>query len=137
MIRFLFIFIVLCSFNAFAEVKISDVSIRKGPKSDYPVTIYLKIHNTGEKLDYLLGAQIIESESSIVSVNKTVIERGVARIIRINQLALPAKSIINLSPQGIYLVARNINSFMLTNSKLSIKFCFKYSASITYNFSSQ
>lgn len=128
MIRILISLLVFFASTALAEIKISDEFVRIGYKEDYPTTIYLKLHNIGNQLDYLLGAQVINNQNANVTINKTVIEKGVVRIIRINQLTLPANSIVELAPQGIYLVVRNINKFKLS----AIRLYFKYAGAITY-----
>lgn len=128
----LIIFIALlfsCLVKADDNLKIHDLIIKQAIDSNHPATIYLNIENLGNKLDYLLAVEIADHPEAIVTINKTVIEQNVARIIKIDRLTIPAESTINLAPLGIYLVARNLPA----TQSIKIKFIFSNAQEVIYS----
>ena len=114
----LLLFSLLTSSLSFAQdIIISDLKTRPALQAGYPTTIYLNIENTSDQLDYLTDVKIIGYPNAIVTINKTVIEKNVARVIHIDRLAIPQHSKVSLSPRGIYIVATKLP--VITNYTIS------------------
>lgn len=109
-----------------SDLTISDLSIRWGKNS----AIYLTINNLANKMDYLIGAEVIGHPEAIVSINKTVIEKHIARIIKINKLAIPPNYSVKLAPIGIYLVIKNLEQKNSNPGNNKIKLSFQEAGSI-------
>ena len=119
---------ILLALSALADdLTISDLSIRWGKNS----AIYLTFNNVSNNIDYLMGAEVVGHPEAIVSINKTVIEKHIARIITINKLAIPAKYSVKLAPMEIYLVIKNLEKKSVTQENYKIRFFFKEAGSIT------
>ncbi len=123
--RIISLFIILLPFIS-KGVDISNINIRSSIKQNYPTTIYLNIENDSNQLDYLLNIEVMEQPQSSATINKTVIEQNVARIIKIDRLAIPAHSKIKLAPLGIYIVINKL----LDTSSIKLKFTFKHAGEV-------
>jgi copper(I)-binding protein len=86
------------------NIIIRDMQVRKAISPNHPTTIYLTIDNLANEIDYLLE---VEVNGLPATIRKTVIEKNIARIIKIDRLGLPAKSTVFLAPMGIYIVVND------------------------------
>lgn len=120
--------IVLLPFISNAII-IDDVRIMQATGNNYPAVVYLSLENDSDDLEYLMGVEVIGHPESKAIISKTVIEKNVARIIKIDRLAIPDSSKINLTPIGIYIVIHNLNS----SSPIDLKFNFKNSGEVIVN----
>ncbi|MEK6733818.1 MAG: hypothetical protein AABY27_01785 [Pseudomonadota bacterium] len=91
-----------------SDINIFNLQVRKAYTDGATTTIYFDINNNSDEINYLLDAEIINCPTCKVTINKTVIEKNVARIITINRLAIPANSSINLAQKRIYMVIKNL-----------------------------
>ena len=69
-----------------------------------------------------MSAKIIDHPNSLVQIRKTVIEKNIVRIIKIDRLIIPAHSTVTLDPIGIYLVATGPLYFETKPLKLEFRF---------------
>ena len=123
MLRFLAIILIYFPFFAYAEnIKIHNVQIRPALQKGFPTTVYLSIDNLTNEIDSLLKVEVHGSTGT--SINKTVIERGVARIIKIDRLTIPAHSTVNLAPFGIYIVVQGLSPEFAKETSMNIKLIF-------------
>ncbi len=125
---FLLFFIALFPFISKAII-IDDVRIMQAEGNNYPAVVYLSLENDSDNLEYLVGVEVIDHPESKAIISKTVIEKNVARIIKIDRLAIPDYSKISLSPIGIYIVIHNLDS----SSPIDLKFTFKNSGEVIVN----
>ena len=110
-------------------IEITDIETRQSPLDQNPITVYFTIENTGIDLDYLYKVIINNQPNSIVKINKTVIEKGVARVINIDRLGLPPAIKFNSKRLRIYLVIEGLPSnikdfelkFIFANNKPIIR----------------
>lgn len=124
--------ILVCSFIFFVsgsviaeDLSIKNVHIRSAIEDGYLTTLYLSIENKSNEIDYLIGAEIIDYPDLVVSVNKTVIEKTIVRIINIDRLAIPPKTTVTLAPLGIYIVIKKLPLKVLKSRPLEMRFFFK------------
>lgn len=130
------IFIYFISYSVFAEdLSIKNVKIRPAIEDVASATIYLSIENKSNQIKYLLGAQVIGYPNSIVNINKTVIEKTISRIIKIDRLAIPSQSTINLLPLGIYMVIKKIPLEVYKSKTIDIRFIFENNEIVMKNIS--
>lgn len=116
LILFLFAFPSL----AFAlEIKVKEVKVRFALAENYPTSIYFSIENSGNNLDYLVDGKILDCPNCKTQINKTVFEKSIARIIKLDRIALPAKSNMNSEDFRIYISVDGLKS-----KKFRIKFIF-------------
>ncbi len=121
--------VILFAFSAQAtDIKISDIYIRPALSKNHATTLYLNIENTSNEIDYLIGAELTDNPEARISINKTVIEKNIARIINIDKLAIPPRSLVKLAPLGIYLVIKNGTS----SDALKIRFIFRNHTSLVF-----
>ena len=119
----IFFFLTLFAFSAqAADINIHNLYVWPALDKKHPTTFYFDIKNNSNNIDYLIGAEIIDHPEVNISINKTVIEQNIARIIYIDQLAIPANSEIKLAPIGIYLICKNFPSEI---KDLKMKLIFK------------
>ncbi|MCT4634946.1 MAG: copper chaperone PCu(A)C [Rickettsiales bacterium] len=125
---FLLFFIALFPFISKAII-IDDVRIMQAEGNNYPAVVYLSLENDSDNLEYLVGVEVIDHPESKAIISKTVIEKNVARIIKIDRLAIPDYSKISLDPIGIYIVIHNLDS----SSPIDLKFTFKNAGEVIVN----
>lgn len=125
---FLLFFIALFPFISKAII-IDDVRIMQATGNNYPAVVYLSLDNDSDNLEYLMGVEVIDYPKSKAIISKTVIEKNVARIIKIDRLAIPDYSKIHLAPIGIYIVIHNLDS----SSPIDLKFNFKNAGEVIVN----
>lgn len=119
-------FIFFISSSAIAEdLSIKNVHIRSAIEDGYLTTLYLSIENKSNEIDYLIGAEIMDYPDLVVSINKTVIEKTIVRIINIDRLAIPPQSTVTLAPLGIYIVIKKLPLKALKSRPLEMRFFFK------------
>ena len=130
------IIFLLLPYLAWADsLSVSNIQLRPSLQLGYPTTIYLTINNPNNQLDYLVGVEIVNHPHASVSINKTVIEKNIARIIHIDRLAIPPNSTVSLAPLGIYLVAQNLSPNFRDNKPIQLKFIFKNYGAIFHKIS--
>lgn len=122
LVLFLLLLSSLCS--ADDHIEISNLSIKFFHNKNSSVTIYGDITNPNEQLDYLLNIEVIDHPEAIVTINKTVIEQNIARIIQIDRLAIPAHTTVNLKPLGIYLIMNHLSKEVFQTNNFKVKFIF-------------
>jgi copper(I)-binding protein len=99
--KYIYFFLLLLPFISSAEeLEINNVKVRQN-------TFYLSISNLGDETDYLLRVEVDNSSGAIY---KTIIDKGMARIIKIDRLIIPPRSMVDLAPLGIYIVINNLSA---------------------------
>ena len=104
-----------------ATVKVSNIVTRQSILDNRPITAYFTLENTGNEIDYLLEVKIENYPSALVTLHKTVIEKGVARIIKLDRLGIPSKIKFDSNKLRIYLV---IEGNYLESENIKINFTF-------------
>lgn len=123
--------IILSIANQSYAIKIDHLKIRPALKPGHLTSFYLNIENDNAELDYLLSVKIIDQPNTEVQIRKTVIEKNIARIIKIDRLIIPAHTTVNLAPLGIYLISTgDLNNKTKT---LKLEFNFKNAGKIVIN----
>ena len=121
--RYIFIYFSIFLLSSYSHaIKLENLKVRPALKTNYLTSFYLKIENNSDKLDYLLSVKIIDHPNSLVQIRKTVIEKNIVRIIKIDRLIIPAHSTVTLDPIGIYLVATGPLYFKTKPLKLEFSF---------------
>lgn len=127
-LTFCLLFSLLCKANE--NVAINHLYSKYIGDKNNSLVIYGVMNNISNQLDYLLGLEVVGHPEIEVTINKTVIEQNVARIIKIDRLAIPAESSVSLTPLGIYLVTTKFPEELLKVGKIKIKFIFSQYAII-------
>jgi copper(I)-binding protein len=124
----IFIVILLSLFftivKADENIVIRDLVVKPAINQNHLTTIYLNIDNLSNQLDYLLAVSVVDHPDAIVTINKTVIEKNVARVIKIDRLALPGHSTVNLAPIGIYIVINSQTEKLFVHKPVKLEFIF-------------
>ena len=116
-------FVLFSSCYCYSDEKIilHDIEVRSALAEGYPTSIYFIIENKGEILDYLMSVELIDYPKIKTTINKSIFEKKIARIIEINRLALPANTMVTSHPLHIYIIATGIPP---ATKKLNLKFIF-------------
>jgi periplasmic copper chaperone A len=80
--------------------------------------VYLYIINKGDKTKYLESAET--DKSQITEIHKTVSEKGVSTMIKVDKLAIPEKSTIEMKPGGLHIMLMKLNEALKTGDKFKI-----------------
>lgn len=96
----------LCSVVQAADtLEISHAWIREAPPSSKVLAGYMTINNQRETAITINGISSPDFESA--EVHRTVINEGVARMLHIEQLDIPANGNVKLEPGGLHLMLFN------------------------------
>ncbi len=125
------IFLIVLLAASSQAIKIDHLSYRSALTADYSTSFYLEIENDSNQLDYLLEVKIIDQPNLLIQIRKTVIEKNIARIIKIDRLIVPAHSTVSLSPLGIYIVATGPLFFQ--ENPLKLEFIFENAGKVVVN----
>lgn len=83
-------------------IAVSGAWIREAPPGAEVLAAYMEIRNSGAREDVLLEARTPIAE--IVSIHRTVMKGGVARMEHLESIRIPAKSTVRLRPGGDHLM---------------------------------
>ena len=96
----------LCNIAQAADaLEISHAWIREAPPSSKVLAAYMSINNQRETAITINGISSPDFESA--EVHRTVINEGVARMLHIEQLEIPANGNVKLEPGGLHLMLFN------------------------------
>ncbi len=84
------------------ELRISNAWIREAPPGTGVLAGYLSIENEGKAAVTISG--ISSDDFSAIEIHRTVIENGVARMLSIGQIDIPAGDSFVLEPGGYHLM---------------------------------
>ena len=88
-----------------ATLAVQDAWIREAPPTASVLAAYMVISNTGESP---VGITAIASpDFELTELHRTIVESGVARMVPIEKLEIPAGDTISLDPGGIHLMLIN------------------------------
>ena len=122
MIRFIFILLILPCFAHGKSINIENITVKPALAEGYSTSIYLDITNEKSTLDYLTKVEIIGHPEAKARINKTVIDKNIARIINIDRLIIPANSKVKLAPIGIFIRVTNLPFNISKNLKIKLSF---------------
>lgn len=93
----IYLIILLLPFSSLANINVIDVKINQNPNGFS--TLYFNLINDSDKTEYITGFKINNQETPIY---KTIIDKNISKIIKINKLALPAKAVTQFKPFGLF-----------------------------------
>jgi copper(I)-binding protein len=91
--------------HAETDLRISNAWIREAPPGSHVLAGYLTIENAGTAAVTVAG--ISGDDFSSIEIHRTVIEDGMARMLSIGQLDIPAGNAFILEPGGYHLMLFN------------------------------
>ena len=90
---------------AASTLEITHPWVREAPPSARVLAAYMSIKNPGDSAITING--ISSPDFEYAEIHRTVINDGVARMLHIKQLDVPANGIIRLEPGGLHLMLFN------------------------------
>ena len=85
-----------------SELSIKDAWIREAPPTARVLAGYLTLVNTGDSTITVTAISSPDFEGA--EIHRTVIEDGVARMLPVNRLEIPASGQLTLEPGGLHLM---------------------------------
>ena len=111
--------LILCNVAQAADtLEISHAWIREAPPSSKVLAGYMTINNQGETAISINGISSPDFESA--EVHRTVINEGIARMLHIEQLEIPAKGNVKLEPGGLHLMLFNPERALAAGDSVSL-----------------
>lgn len=96
--------------------------------TDATSAVYLTIQNSGSQSDRLVSATSQVAQS--VEIHQSLVQNNVASMLKLDTLALPAKSTIQFQPGGYHLMLIGVNRALNPGDKISLSLQFEKSAPI-------
>ena len=107
----------------FAEIVISDATVRPATKATHSTAFYMQIENTGNDDDALIGAS--SSCAKETMIHNTIEKEGVNRMLEIDRLAIPAHQKVVMKPGGLHVMAMDIIADVKKGSKVKLTLNFE------------
>lgn len=104
--------------NAETDLRISNAWIREAPPGSHVLAGYLSIENAGTAAVTISG--ISGDDFSSIEIHRTVIEDGMARMLSIGQLDIPAGDSFVLEPGGYHLMLFNPGRALTTGDSVEL-----------------
>ena len=109
----------LCNIAQAADtLEITHPWIREAPPSSKVLAAYMSINNPGDTAITINGISSPDFESA--EVHRTVINEGVARMLHIEQLEVPANGNVRLEPGGLHLMLFNPEHMLTAGDTVSL-----------------
>ena len=87
------------------DVTIDNAWIREAPPISRVQAGYLSLHNTSNNQLNIVGAT--SPAFSSIGFHETVVENGLSKMFHLESITLPAKSNVDLKPEGMHLMLFN------------------------------
>lgn len=100
------------------DLRISNAWIREAPPGSSVLAGYLSIENAGTAAVTISG--ISSDDFSAIEIHRTVIENGMARMLSIGQLDIPAGGSFVLEPGGYHLMLFNPGRALTTGDSVEL-----------------
>ena len=104
--------------NAETDLRISNAWIREAPPGSHVLAGYLTIENAGTAAVTISG--ISGDDFSSIEIHRTIIEDGMARMLSIGQLDIPAGDSFVLEPGGYHLMLFNPERTLTTGDNVEL-----------------
>lgn len=104
--------------NAETDLRISNAWVREAPPGSHVLAGYLTIENQGPATVTISG--ISGDDFSSIEIHRTVIEDGMARMLSIGQLDIPAGDSFVLEPGGYHLMLFNPDRTLTTGDSVEL-----------------
>ena len=88
--------------GADAMLGISNPWIREAPPGARVMAGYMELHNSGDAS--ITVTSISSPDFAATEIHRTVVESGVARMLSVEQLEIPASSHIKIEPGGLHIM---------------------------------
>ena len=108
----------VCNFAQADTLNITHAWIREAPPSSKVLAAYMSINNPGETAITVKGISSPDFESA--EVHRTVINEGVARMLHVEQLEVPANGNVKLEPGGLHLMLFNPERTLAAGDTVSL-----------------
>jgi hypothetical protein len=117
--------ILLCLSNAYASnsIKVDKQWARPSLGHSKNTAIYMDIINLASENDALISVETDIAESS--EIHKSVNIDGVASMVKIDKLALPAKQTVTLKPRGLHIMLMKLYKPLNKGDKINLVFVFE------------
>ena len=104
------------------NIEIKGAFVR--PTTSKSTAAYMDIVNTGTKDDILTEVVILDRKA-IIETHKTVIEDGIAQMVPVNKLMIPAGQTVHLAPKGIHIMIMGLEAPIKNGDTVSLEFHFQ------------
>jgi len=108
----------LCNTAQAATLEIFHPWVREAPPSSRVLAAYMTVKNPGDTAISIEGISSPDFESA--EVHRTVVHEGMARMLHIKQLEIPAKGTVRLEPGGLHLMLFNPNRSLATGDSVTL-----------------
>ena len=95
----------VCTAAHAATLEITHAWVREAPPASKVLAAYMAIKNPGDAAVSISGISSPDFESA--ELHRTVVSEGMARMLHIKQLEIPANATVGLEPGGLHLMLFN------------------------------
>jgi periplasmic copper chaperone A len=130
--KYILIAIFMVSGYAHSHVHLNGIEIREAfvrPTTSKSTAAYMDIINTGKKDDILTHVTILDRKA-IIETHKTVIEDGIAQMVPVNKLMIPAGQTVHLAPKGIHIMIMGLEAPIKDGETVSLELHFQEAGKI-------
>ncbi len=110
------------------QIQIEDAWVRAVPPVSKMSAAFLKIRNSGDEEDLLVGVRT--SVSRVAEVHTTVMERGVMKMRRLESVRIPAGETVEFKPMGKHIMLIDLKRPLRPGDRVKLILVFKKSGEI-------
>ena len=106
-----------------------DAWVREAPPGAQVLAAYLTLENPGTKADKLVA--VLSPDFARVEIHATEIRDGIARMIAIDTLPIPAHAVVKLAPGGYHLMLHRPRRALAAGMSVTLQLRFDSGARLT------
>jgi copper(I)-binding protein len=110
------------------NITISRLWARPTHGNNMSTAVYMNIINKGE-LDYLTNVRT--NIARMTTIHKTIFEQGVAQMVQVNRLAIPANTTIILQPKALHIMLMGLNTSLAVGESFDLELTFEKAGTVT------
>lgn len=127
----LYLIVLLLSFTlgtAGPRIVVEDPWVRDVPPVAKTTAAFMKIKNTGNEEDTLIG--VVSDVAEMAEIHETVTDDGIVRMRKIGSLSVPPGSTVILKPMGKHIMLMGLKESLKKVGKVRIVLIFRKSGRI-------
>jgi len=106
-----------------------DAWVREAPPGAQVLAAYLALENPGTKADKLVA--VLSPDFARVEIHATEIRDGIARMIALDTLPIPAHAVVKLAPGGYHLMLHRPRRALAAGMSVTLQLRFDSGARLT------
>ncbi len=111
------------------EISVQEPWVREVPPVSTMSAAFMKVTNTGDEDDYLVGAS--SDIAQVVEIHTTVMEGGLMKMRKLEKVKIPAGETVEFRPMGKHIMLIDLKKPLKRGDRVNITLIFEKSGKIS------